>query len=135
MRWRGGVILALVGAWGGTWLVNRSLVAVRGTSMLPTLREGERLLTLPRELVRPRVGQVVVVEDPADPDHLVVKRLARLDEAGALVLGDNPAASTDGRVWGTLPPRAVRRVAVARWPSLARDGLTGPVHGPEADEV
>lgn len=124
-------VLALVVLWAATWLVNRRLVAVRGPSMLPTLREGEQLLTLPRALVRLRDGRVVVVEDPGEPGHLVVKRLARLDHAGVLVLGDNAAASTDGRTWGPLPPRAVRRVAVARWPSLTRSGLTGRTFGPD----
>lgn len=123
-------LLAAAGLWALTRLVNRRLVVVRGPSMLPDLREGEQLLTLPRTLLPLRVGQVVVVEDPAEPGHLVVKRLAGLDDAGALVLGDNPAASTDGRVWGPLPPRAVRRVAIARWPSLSRQGLTDRGHAP-----
>jgi nickel-type superoxide dismutase maturation protease len=120
-------IVVAIGAWAATWLVNRSLVAVRGPSMLPTLAEGELLVTVPRRLARLRVGRVVVVEDPAEAGHLIVKRVARIDAGGVLVLGDHAAASTDGRVWGPLEPRAVRRVAVARWPSLARAGLTaGP---------
>lgn len=131
-------LAVVVALWAGAWALNRSLVAVRGPSMLPTLRPGERLLTVPvgagaargralsaRAL---RAGRVVVVEDPAAPGHLVVKRVARTDGRGpsprVLVLGDNPRASTDGRRWGPLPATAVRRLVVARWPSLSRDGLT-----------
>ena len=126
---RRSAFLLLVALWALVWTVNRSLVAVRGLSMSPTLHPGERLLTLPVLVARPRPGSVVVVEDPWQPGHLVVKRIARIDDvapgAQILVLGDNPAASTDGRVWGPIGHAAVRRVAVARWPSLSRTGLTG----------
>jgi nickel-type superoxide dismutase maturation protease len=128
---RRSVLLLLVALWTLVWTVNRSLVAVQGPSMSPTLRPGERLLTLPTLVARPRPGSVVVVEDPWQPGHLVVKRVARIDEAApsaqVLVLGDNPEASTDGRVWGPIDRDAVRRVVVARWPSLSRTGLTGRV--------
>jgi nickel-type superoxide dismutase maturation protease len=98
--------------------VNRSLVEVHGRSMEPTLRPGDRLLTVPvwRPLLEP--GQVVVVADPTDPDHLVVKRLIALGAGRAEVHGDDPRASTDSRVWGPLRLAAVRRIAVCRWPDL-----------------
>lgn len=121
---RSGTAILAAGLWALTWSVNRSLVAVRGPSMLPTLREGERLLTVPATGRRLRLGQVVVVADPLRGGHLVVKRVARVDDAGVLVLGDHPAASTDGRVWGPLPRRAVRRIVLVRWPSLRRAGLS-----------
>lgn len=129
---RAGTLLRAMGGvaalWAVAWLVNRSLVAVRGPSMLPTLRPGERLLTVPACGRRLQPGRVVVVEDPAEPGHLVVKRIARSNGTGTtsrvLVLGDNPEASTDGRWWGPVPATAVRRIVVARWPSLSRAGLT-----------
>ena len=128
---RRSVLLLLAGLWALVWTINRSLVAVRGPSMSPTLRPGERLLTLPARLLRPRPGMVVVVEDPWQPGHLVVKRIARIDEQApvrqVLVLGDNPEASTDGRAWGPIGHDAVRRAVVARWPSLSRTGLRGPL--------
>jgi nickel-type superoxide dismutase maturation protease len=111
-------------AWAVTWLVNRSLVAVRGPSMLPTLPPGTRLLTVPSALLPPAPGQVAVVEDPTEPGHRVIKRVADFDRDTAVVLGDNPAASTDSRSWGPVPRTALRRVAVARWPSLSRQGLS-----------
>jgi nickel-type superoxide dismutase maturation protease len=115
--------IALLVAWAVTWLVNRSLVAVRGPSMLPTLPPGTRLLTVPAWLRAPTVGRVVVVADPTDPGHRVVKRVADGGRDGLVVLGDNPAHSTDSRRWGPVPRSAVRRVVVARWPSLSRQGL------------
>lgn len=102
--------------------VNRSLVEVRGTSMEPTLWPGDRLLTVPALPRWVRAGRVVVVEDPTEPGHLVVKRVAAAPVVGRAhgveVLGDHPAASTDSRQWGPLPRRAVRRVVVRRWPDL-----------------
>ncbi|WP_165403788.1 nickel-type superoxide dismutase maturation protease [Egicoccus halophilus] len=111
---------------GVAWLLaltgNRSLVVVRGPSMLPRLWPGDRLLTVPA--VGPvRAGAVVVVRDPGEPDHLVVKRVAAVTGAGIDVRGDNPAASTDSRTWGPLPRSAVRRRALRRWPDL-RSPLT-----------
>jgi nickel-type superoxide dismutase maturation protease len=115
---------AAVGAAGAVALylavlaVNRSLVEVQGASMEPTLWAGDRLLTVPATPRRIRPGRVVVVTDPADPSHLVVKRVARADGGRVEVLGDQPAASTDSRTWGALPPSAVRRIVVRRWPDL-----------------
>lgn len=97
--------------------VNRSLVAVRGHSMLPTLWPDDRVLTMP-SFGQPRPGQVVVVRDPADPRHLVVKRVHAVDASGVDVRGDHPAASTDSRTWGPLPPAAVRRRVLCRWPDV-----------------
>lgn len=98
--------------------LNRAPIRVRGTSMLPALWPGDLLLTVPARVWRLRPGQVVVVADPGDPDHLVVKRLTTIDPGGIEVHGDDPAASTDSRTWGRLPRRSVRRVAVRRWPDV-----------------
>jgi nickel-type superoxide dismutase maturation protease len=121
---RGRLAAATAAAWAATWLVNRSLVVVRGPSMLPTLPPGTRLLTVPAALLPPVAGRVAVVEDPTDPGHRVIKRIVDIDRDTAVVLGDNPAASTDSRVWGPVSRTALRRVAVARWPTLSRQGLS-----------
>jgi nickel-type superoxide dismutase maturation protease len=110
-----GGTLALYGA---VLAVNRSLVEVQGPSMQPALWEGDRLLTVPARRGWLEPGQVVVVADPHDPDHLVVKRLTAIGAGRVEVHGDHPAASTDSRTWGPLPLAAVRRIAVARWPDL-----------------
>lgn len=101
---------------------NRSLLVVRGRSMEPTLLAGDRLVTAPalRRWLTP--GRLVVVADPANPDHLVVKRLVRIDSGRdgttVEVHGDNPASSTDSRTWGALPVDAIRRVVACRWPDV-----------------
>ncbi|MFP4636400.1 MAG: nickel-type superoxide dismutase maturation protease [Nitriliruptoraceae bacterium] len=103
--------------------VNRSLVRVEGPSMEPSLRAGDVLLTVPasRRMLRP--GRVVVVADPTQPGHLVVKRVRRVRPSGIEVLGDLAERSTDSRQWGPLPPGAIRRVVLARWPDVR-----SPVH-------
>jgi nickel-type superoxide dismutase maturation protease len=105
-------------AYLATLAANRSLVVVRGASMEPPLWAGDHLLTRPTWLGPIRAGQVVVVADPTDPSHLVVKRVDRADGGEVVVTGDNPAASTDSRTWGPLRPAAVRRVVLRRWPDL-----------------
>ncbi|WP_052664992.1 nickel-type superoxide dismutase maturation protease [Nitriliruptor alkaliphilus] len=112
-------VVAAVGmAYLATLTVNRSVVEVRGASMEPTLWPGDRLLTVPARRRWLRTGRVVVVADPADPTHLVVKRIARTERGLVEVLGDQPAASTDSRHWGPLPVTAIRRVVIRRWPDL-----------------
>jgi nickel-type superoxide dismutase maturation protease len=98
--------------------VNRSLVTVRGPSMEPALWPGDRLLTVPAFTWLLRPGQVVVVQDPGDPQHRVVKRLVGIGEGGADVRGDAPDRSTDSRTWGPVPVSSVLRIAMARWPDL-----------------
>ena len=87
------------------------VVEVRGRSMLPTLRPGDRLL-----VIRPwrpvRVGDVVLAPDPRDERRELVKRVVAVDASGVTLRGDNPASSTDARVFGSIPADRVRwRVA------------------------
>lgn len=121
-RRRGGgwprAVLLVAAAYLAVLVTNRSQVVVRGGSMDPTLWHGDRLLTVPSPPWPLRPGQVVVVGDPADPSHLVVKRLHARRRGGVEVRGDAPERSTDSRQWGVLPTSAVRRVALARWPDL-----------------
>lgn len=117
-RWTTTLVATAAAGYLATWAVNRSLVEVRGRSMEPALRAGDRLLTVPARPGWCRPGRVVVVVDPTDPQHLVVKRLARIEGARVTVLGDHPEASTDSRTWGSLPITSVRRVVVRRWPDV-----------------
>lgn len=112
------VLVALAVAEALALALNRSLIRVHGPSMLPALWPGDLLVTVPAAWWRLRPGLVVVVADPADAGHRVVKRLTRVGPDGVEVRGDNPAASTDSRTWGVLPDRAVRRVALRRWPDV-----------------
>ena len=77
--------------------------------MLPTLAEGERLLT--RRVRRLRTGDLVVCRSPLEPDRLLVKRIAEIEGRRIRVQGDNAAASTDSREFGPIDRREVLGVA------------------------
>lgn len=93
------------------------LAVVRGRSMEPTLREGDRLLV--RYGALPRAGQlaVVVLPDPAGP-VTAVKRLETRAEDGWWFTRDNPREGVDswtlGRPSGTSDVLAV--VLARLWP-------------------
>jgi nickel-type superoxide dismutase maturation protease len=90
------------------------IARVRGPSMVPTLRDGDRVLVwlaAPRRT--PRVGQVVVVDLPDRP--LSIKRLSVVDADGSVeVTGDNPYGSTDSRELGVVPASAIRGIGLVR---------------------
>ena len=92
------------------------IVEVRGRSMLPTLRPGDRLLVV--RGARPvRVGEIVLALDPRDAGRELVKRVAAVGPEGVALHGDNRALSTDARAFGSLPAGAIRWRVVARcWP-------------------
>ena len=80
-------------------------VAVAGSSMEPTLRDGDWLLVDPDAYVdrRPEAGDLVLVPDPRRPDRLLVKRVSVSRADGRLhVAGDSPMASTDSRTFGSV---------------------------------
>jgi nickel-type superoxide dismutase maturation protease len=92
------------------------VVEVRGRSMLPTLRPGDRLVVV-RSHRSARVGEVVLTLDPRDAGRELVKRVASIDADAVTLHGDNPAFSTDGRTFGSLPAGAIRWRVLARcWP-------------------
>ena len=97
LRWATG---ALAAAALGAALVARR-VAIEGDSMRPTLLPGDRVLAVRRRTAPP--GALVVVRDPRRPSSLLVKRVVEVGPAGHTVGGDNPAASTDSRVFGPVP--------------------------------
>ncbi|MEU5995935.1 S26 family signal peptidase [Spirillospora sp. NPDC047418] len=148
LRPAGGTVVAAVGAGAGALLAlgwarkNLVVVTVHGTSMLPTLQDGDRVLVRRRPLSQVRRGDVVVLEPPLDgpylpgpagPDGRIwnLKRAAALpgDElppgvpaaadvltvpAGALaVLGDNPD-SIDSRHRGLFSGDRLLGVVVRR---------------------
>jgi len=129
----------------GVVLARRSLLRVRGPSMRPTLHAGDLVITVPlppvrgdapldgpawelrRRLVRP--GRIVVVRDPADAAHLLIKRAASVTPAGVDVTGDDPGWSIDSRTFGTVPHRDVRRLVVG---TLAARDLWARRQSPDA---
>jgi phage repressor protein C with HTH and peptisase S24 domain len=88
--------------------------------MVPTFRDGDRVLVrlgVPR---RTGVGRVVLIDLPDRP--LSVKRLVSVEADGSLwVEGDNPYGSTDSRTLGALPSDSVKGLVLARlWPRPRR---------------
>jgi nickel-type superoxide dismutase maturation protease len=97
------------------------IALVRGPSMVPTLRDGDRVLVwLRRPRRTPKIGAVVLVDLPDRP--LSIKRVAEVHPDGRISLaGDNPHGSTDSRELGALAPSAVQGIALLRlWPRPGR---------------
>jgi len=130
------------------WTLRRryAIVDVRGASMEPTLRHGDRVLVRRVREGGVRTGDIVVVERFGSDDQprrvWVVKRAAAVagdpvpgsvaHAAGVapgtavptgslVVLGDNPAHSTDSRVWGYLPTDRLLGVVRRRMGAGERD--------------
>jgi nickel-type superoxide dismutase maturation protease len=95
------------------------VVEVRGRSMAPTLLPGDRLLVarLPG-----RRGDVVLSADPREPGRELIKRVSSVDAGRVTLRGDNPAASTDARSFGSVAGSGVRWRVVARYWPLDRAG-------------
>ncbi|MGN9792581.1 nickel-type superoxide dismutase maturation protease [Streptomyces sp. OZ13] len=100
---------------------------VTGPSMVPTLVHGDQLLVDYRALLR--VGDVAVLRHPLQQDLLIVKRLAERRDGGWWVLGDNPGADGDSRVFGVVPPELLLGRVRSRFRPLGRDqrSVTGVV--------
>jgi len=97
-------------------------VIVVGESMLPTLRQGERVLFDRLAYLReePRVGEVVLAQHPARPGLRMIKRVAAqegLAPAEFWLLGDNADESTDSRLLGPFRREDIlARAWVVYWP-------------------
>ena len=90
---------------------------VRGRSMVPTLRDGDRLLV--RYDLPARPGALVVVRLPDRP--VSVKRAVRRTPDGWWVERDNPAEGTDSWLVGVIPDADVVGVVLCRlWPRPRR---------------
>lgn len=93
------------------------MAVVHGRSMLPTLREGDRLLVLHGG--RPRPGRPVVVRLPEGV--VAVKRVVRRDPDGWWVERDNPLEGVDSWSDGPLADEDVLATVLLRlWPLRRR---------------
>jgi nickel-type superoxide dismutase maturation protease len=88
--------------------------------MEPALEPGDWLFVDPDAYCNraPRVGELVLAQDPREPERLLIKRVASIDGEGRLeLLGDSPDASTDSRVFGAIDRDSVRgRPWFRYWP-------------------
>lgn len=98
----------------GRWPVRRAVV--RGSSMVPTLADGDVVLITRWGRVRP--GAVVLVRWVQRPAQLSIKRAVRLEARGWHVVGDNPGRSTDSRMLGPADVLGVVRYRL--WPAPGR---------------
>lgn len=113
--------LAAIGAAavaGSRWV---DVVEVRGRSMAPGLRPGDRLLVEALSFRRraPRTGEIVLAADPRQPSRELVKRVGLVDPSSgsAELVGDAPEASTDSRTFGPVALADIRwRAATRVWP-------------------
>ena len=97
-------------------LRRRTLHRVRGSSMEPTLSDGDLLLVDPRAFSNrpPRPGEIIVARHPYREVHMV-KRVATITCTGRIrVIGDNPEDSTDSRAWGSVGPDRILGRVTAR---------------------
>ncbi len=91
--------------------------------MLPSVRDGDRLLVRWGARVRP--GDIAVVRLPPDPGGterpLSVKRAVRAEPGGWWVERDNPAEGVDSWQVGPIPDHAMlARVLCRLWPRPGR---------------
>jgi nickel-type superoxide dismutase maturation protease len=122
--WALRAVVALgVGVAAAARLAGVRRVVVEGTSMLPTLAPGDRLVLV--RSGRPAPGDLVAVPDPRDRTRLLVKRVAALDGDRVELRGDNPAQSTDSRSFGAVAVSELRGRVVRRYAPPGRRGQVG----------
>ncbi|MET9482374.1 nickel-type superoxide dismutase maturation protease [Streptomyces sp. NPDC006638] len=103
------------------------IAEVTGPSMYPTLWHGDQLLVHYRAPVK--AGDVAVLKHPLQQDLLIVKRLVERRDDGWWVLGDNPGAEGDSRVFGAVPEELLLGRVRARYrpPAEGQRSVLGTV--------
>ena len=89
--------------------------------MEPALRPGDWIVV--SGLSRPpRVGEIVLLRDPREPERLMLKRVAAVGDGACTVLGDRLEESTDSRMFGPVQLEDVLGRAVFRYGPITRIG-------------
>lgn len=103
------------------------IAEVSGPSMYPTLKHGDQLLVHYRAPVK--AGDVAILKHPLQQDLLIVKRLVERRDDGWWVLGDNPGAEGDSRVFGAVPEELLLGRVRARYrpPAPGQRSVLGTV--------
>jgi nickel-type superoxide dismutase maturation protease len=73
--------------------------------MIPNLKPGDEVLVNPRAYRQqaPQIGDLVLARRPDREVVTMIKRVSAVYQDGRLLLlGDNPAASTDSRTFGPV---------------------------------
>lgn len=97
------------------WILRRRRrVRITNRSMLPLLAPGDELLIEPGRFA-PRIGDIVVLYHPLQPDLKIIKAIERVEGDRVFVAGLNPAASTDSRHFGPVPTSALLGRATSRF--------------------
>lgn len=87
--------------------------------MLPTLQPGDEVLVNPYAYQQqlPNPGELVIAQHPLKPELRLIKRLVTVRANGdCLLMGDNPAESTDSRSFGAVPHQLILGQVVCRFP-------------------
>lgn len=89
-------------------------VRVSGPSMVPALRDGDRVVVRHGAAIRP--GDVVLATYRSRPDRLVLKRAIWVEDDGWWLASDNPAAGggSDRHGLADVQARVVLRVTGLR---------------------
>lgn len=104
----------------GLWIIRRyRRFRVTGNSMLPSLTPGMEVLIDPKAYrhQRPSPGDVVVALHPHQPDLRIIKRVdAVMPDGNCHLQGDNPAASSDSRQFGSVPSNLLQGKVICTFP-------------------
>ncbi|NHN56419.1 peptidase S24 [Calidifontibacter sp. DB0510] len=95
------------------------MAVVRGRSMEPTYRDGDRVLV--RYAGRPRPGRAALVRLPPGPDGprpLAIKRLGRHTPEGWWIERDNPREGVDSWAVGAIPQADVVAIVLCTVPRV-----------------
>lgn len=95
------------------FLGSRHKYICEGTSMNPTLKDGETVLV--DRAAKIEIGDIVVAKHPIEQRSEVVKRIERINERGHYFLvGDNLEDSNDSRHFGAVTKEYIKGKVVAR---------------------